>query len=535
MRVENDRLFINDKEIYSEAHKPTPAEVGAVNKAGDTMTGKLYANGNIQISNSSPLLTFTETDSGNQNYIFVADGKGFRLNRGTTGVTNDTLVWRWFEGASTDDSRLELINPVSRTDQLNATNALTRKDYVDGQVNTRVPLDGGTMSGKLILNYQSSVKLPSGTTAQRSTGVTGDMRFNTDEVTFEGYDGAEWQTIGSGKVKYTIVKASLTAQKGKGYLVDTNIAGIVVTLPADARDSDYVVIGDASGKAHLNPFYIAGYNGDRVKMDRENCTLVFSKVGDGWKIVDGVGENGAIRVNDFLHSIGGALTGALNVDSQTGKLRFIRPNSGPMSAGLEYMNDDGSLGGTIGATWNGIQKTLDNFYIGTTSTANWMKVKSNGELYANGANRIYHQGFKPSITDITGAVNKAGDVMTGRLNVFGSNTDTSQVRVGSSTHKAVMSASSTAGEFIFGGTADGGHNITDYIRIGRNSLQYQTNGVASDIYHTRNKPTKTDVGLPLVENIGKTDAPDDGVNNLYATAKAVNAARNLAFVYSLIM
>lgn len=38
----------------------------------------------------------------------------------------------------------------------------------------------------------TAVKVPVGTTAERPTGVTGQLRFNSTEDTFEGYDGAAW-------------------------------------------------------------------------------------------------------------------------------------------------------------------------------------------------------------------------------------------------------------------------------------------------------------------------------------------------------
>ncbi|MGL4523812.1 MAG: tail fiber domain-containing protein [Bacilli bacterium] len=143
------------------------------------------------------------------------------------------------------------------------------------------------------------------------------------------------------------------------------------------------------------------------------------------------------------------------------------------------------------------------------NTGNMPFQYTGGTLTLDG-NKVYTTKDKPT-PDELGVVNKAGDVMTGRLNVFGSNTDTSQVRVGASTHKAVMATSATVGEFIFGGTADGGNVITDYLRVGRNKIQYWTNEIASDIYHTRNKPTPDAIGaLPNTleaEQVIIIDAP----------------------------
>ena len=54
----------------------------------------------------------------------------------------------------------------------------------------------------VIFNSVGTLQLPVGTTAQRgadSTAAVGQVRFNTDDETFEGYDGANWGTLGGVK------------------------------------------------------------------------------------------------------------------------------------------------------------------------------------------------------------------------------------------------------------------------------------------------------------------------------------------------
>ena len=57
------------------------------------------------------------------------------------------------------------------------------------------------------------IKVPNGTTAERSTIPTaeaGMFRFNTDESSFEGYDGSEWGSIGgSYEVSYTTLDSTV--------------------------------------------------------------------------------------------------------------------------------------------------------------------------------------------------------------------------------------------------------------------------------------------------------------------------------------
>ena len=51
----------------------------------------------------------------------------------------------------------------------------------------------------VVVNTTGALTLPDGTTAQRpASPATGDIRFNTTVVQFEGYDGAAWGTIGGG-------------------------------------------------------------------------------------------------------------------------------------------------------------------------------------------------------------------------------------------------------------------------------------------------------------------------------------------------
>lgn len=45
------------------------------------------------------------------------------------------------------------------------------------------------------LNGTTAVKVPVGTLAQRPTGVTGQLRYNTTDSNFEGYDGSDWALI----------------------------------------------------------------------------------------------------------------------------------------------------------------------------------------------------------------------------------------------------------------------------------------------------------------------------------------------------
>ena len=74
-----------------------------------------------------------------------------------------------------------------------------------------------TSSGDLVLSGTGSLQLPSGTTAQRPTPATGDIRFNTTLTQFEGYNGSAWGEIANG-VPAGSVFTFATTTPPSGYL-----------------------------------------------------------------------------------------------------------------------------------------------------------------------------------------------------------------------------------------------------------------------------------------------------------------------------
>ena len=61
------------------------------------------------------------------------------------------------------------------------------------------PVAGATFTGKVILNYTSSLNLPVGTTAQRDgSPAVGMFRYNSTLNVFEGYKNTGWGEIGGG-------------------------------------------------------------------------------------------------------------------------------------------------------------------------------------------------------------------------------------------------------------------------------------------------------------------------------------------------
>lgn len=74
-------------ELYHTGHIPTATETGALPLAGGTLTG------NLEISDTAPILTFTDTNQVPvKKYLLVCDGGDFRLDEDSTVGSN---VFKW--------------------------------------------------------------------------------------------------------------------------------------------------------------------------------------------------------------------------------------------------------------------------------------------------------------------------------------------------------------------------------------------------------------------------------------------------------
>ena len=114
----------------------------------------------------------------------------------------------------------------------------------DGAAWQSISIDNSIIVGQT--SPTGSAEIPSGTTAQRdSTPSAGSLRFNSDEESFEGYDGTEWGSIGGGAsaegVIYenaTTISESYTLTSGtNGMSVGpiTLASGVSVTVPSGQR------------------------------------------------------------------------------------------------------------------------------------------------------------------------------------------------------------------------------------------------------------------------------------------------------------
>ena len=107
-----------------------------------------------------------------------------------------------------------------------------------------------TSSGDLVLSGTGSLQLPSGTTAQRPTPATRDIRFNTTLTQFEGYNGSAWGEIANG-VPAGSVFSFATTTPPSGYL-ECNGAAISRSTYASLFSAISTTWGVGDGSSTFN-------------------------------------------------------------------------------------------------------------------------------------------------------------------------------------------------------------------------------------------------------------------------------------------
>ena len=139
---------------------------------------------------------------------------------------------------------------------------------------------------------------PTGTTAQRPTGAelfTGGVRYNSDLVTWEGYNGTQWTGLGGGN-PWQSTSSSITIAANDRYFVDTTSAARTITLPASPQTGDQVSLLDLAGTFDTNNCTV-GRNGNKIMGLTENLvlsvedtgiTLVYTGATYGWKLVTNI-------------------------------------------------------------------------------------------------------------------------------------------------------------------------------------------------------------------------------------------------------
>lgn len=166
------------------------------------------------------------------------DGDSFTVG-GALSVTGDSTIG----SASTSTVTLN----AATVSTPNGVNFDSNTLVIDA-TNNRVGVKTASPAVSLDVTGTDAIKIPSGTTAQRPTGATGHIRYNSSNVQFEGYNGSAWGQLGGGATgggadtvffensQTVTVNYTITTNKNAMSAGDVTInTGVTVTLPTGSR------------------------------------------------------------------------------------------------------------------------------------------------------------------------------------------------------------------------------------------------------------------------------------------------------------
>lgn len=119
-----------------------------------------------------------------------------------------------------------------------------------------------TFNDKVLINSTSSLKIPTGTTAQRpSNPVVGEIRYNTTLSKSEIYDGTAWKALGSDPFNATggsyVLEPSATTESATFTSTDGRVVTVTKPTGHDIKEGQIVEIIAGSGYSAYNGEYTA--------------------------------------------------------------------------------------------------------------------------------------------------------------------------------------------------------------------------------------------------------------------------------------
>ena len=283
--AEGSNLYFTDARADTRATlRITAADIGNLNNVDETGV----ANGKVLKYNS----TSTNWEVGDADVIADTTpqlGGNLDLNSkditgtGNINITGDVTATNFIGDGSQLTGLASTLNDILgngnttalnivSTGDITATNFIGDGSQLTGLASTldEVTTNGATTTnsitvGGLIVNSTGAVNLPVGTTVQRPTAANGQIRFNSDLVAFEGYDGTEWGALGGGGATYSTT-APTTNLKAGDLWFDTGTTGELYVYSG----TEWLSATGAGGTA----FYLRNFVGD-------NTTTVYNVYGSG--------------------------------------------------------------------------------------------------------------------------------------------------------------------------------------------------------------------------------------------------------------
>jgi|13_taG_2_1085334.scaffolds.fasta_scaffold00649_6 hypothetical protein len=270
---------------------------GAINLLDNVdITGNLDVSGDVTIGGN-----ITIGDEGTDSIEIVAGINSNLVPSSTStfslGTNTNTWSKLWVSELQVDDVNINtnVITTTSSNADLelraNGTGSVVAEGFTFETNNISTTGDMVFDAGSELINFNSSgaIRLPTGTTAQRTAGVAGELRYNSELARFEGFNGTNWINLKG--VEDLNGDTRITAELTEGANDDT--------IRFYVKD-DVVFSVDANG-FNANQIEIDNIriDGNVINTTSGDLDLVLSPNGTGSVVID----NFSIKDNTITHTV----------------------------------------------------------------------------------------------------------------------------------------------------------------------------------------------------------------------------------------
>jgi hypothetical protein len=422
--------------------------VGAIANSPTQQQSFITVNQEVTLPNSRSLQGGTGvglTDTGSLGTISVIlNGASGSLETSTNGmiakIDGSTVVGRTLTGSSTGvvvtngdgvagNPVISLTGPVGSINGLAGSGLLVLQNgssvgsvQIAGTANEIDVADGNGLSGNPTIGLADNpvipgtggVVLPVGTTAQRPSGTSGQIRYNSTTNKFEGYQNGLWQDIGNGSGTVTSVDVS-------GGLTGLTTSGGPVT------SSGTITLGGTLAADHGGTGYSSYTVGDLLYA---NTVSGFAKLGIGANSYVLTSSGSAPSWTNPASITVGNATNAVNATTAT-----TATNVADGAANrIVYQQSSGSTTFVVAPT------VTDTFLKWTGSAFQWSAISGSGTVTS-----VDVSGGTTGLTTSGGPITTSGSItLAGTLNVANGGTGaTSLTGYVKGTGSSALTASAT--------------------------------------------------------------------------------------------
>lgn len=415
-----NKVMFNGYMIYTEANKPTAADVGAVSKAGDTMTGILNVNSEIRSKSSNSyrmsdgvIGTFWRKDGDNLYLMRTEKNQAesgtwsahrpFAMNLETAKVTigNGLLV----------NNGLEVGGDMTLNNKYlkGANNSIIIRDHGNGNVTLSASVNSEGNPGDLYLGYNASASGTAGYNTRKvllrspmdwaasHNLVNGEGKINSEQLA-----GPIRTEKGSDGIYHTVVGGTDTTNRGRT-IVAAGECGKVIHENTTSGDEVVHIGGDAGEGVWIHTGLQSGWGSSGHKRTKFSGGDIYVEDGtkrvfrQGWDFGLG-GRNGTAadavnytedKTRDFNklitageYSVSGEwLNGWTNVATAVSHTGIVKVEVRYWSAGPAYVQ-------TYTSTGNGLTHRRIRYGTGAPSDITWGTWNSFGQYEMEVGHRI---------------------------------------------------------------------------------------------------------------------------------------------------